>query len=90
VTNPSIEFVDTGRAKWLLCWTGALFAFSVYRALRGHPTDWILWALFGAMAASSISTIAHGTRWQKPMILVSYAFMAAMSVGIVYGLHAMG
>jgi hypothetical protein len=90
VTTPSIEFVDTGRAKWTLYIIGALFACSLYRALRGHPIDWFFYALLGAIAATSISTLAHGTRWRRPMTVLSYGLMTVTCVGIAFGLYVMG
>jgi hypothetical protein len=90
VTTPSIEVVDTGRAKEQLCWVFALFAFSFYRALRGHPIDWFFYTLLGGFAASSVATLAHGTRWQKRMTVLSYALLAVTAVGIAVGLYAMG
>ena len=90
VTNPSIEIVDTGQAKWKLWVIGALFACSLYRALRGHPIDWFFYTLLGAVAATSIAALAHGTRWRKPMIVLSYTLMAATALDIAFGLSATG
>ena len=89
MTTPSIEFVDTGRAKWTLYMIGALFACSLYRAVEGHPIDWFFYTLLGGVATTSISTLAHGTRWQKPMTVLSYALMAVTAVGIAFDLYAM-
>lgn len=86
MTTPSIEYVDTGRAKWLLGWTGALFVASLYRAVRGHPNDWMWWTLLAGIGGSSIATIVHGSRWQKPITVVSYVALAATCVGIAFGL----
>jgi hypothetical protein len=90
VTTPSIEVVDTGRAKEQICWVFALFAFSFYRALRGHSIDWFFYTLLGGFAASSVATLAHDTRWQKPMTVLSYGLMAVTCVGIAFGLYVMG